>query len=221
MKIMKINSYYKEHYDAIPFLAKYNIELNVITNESPFVLAQTSPNIVIHPKSNMMNGEYPTIKFLGPNCSFPNYNYIPEFGFNKSGYTKNKHKIKSECSFVNTTNNLKFIKKLESMFHLRIWGLPVDSLGYMGRLNCSTYEIYNNSDFCAADNEQEILKANYSGKICYTPFDYLNNRLRLVQNIFNQTNDVRLFIDSEEFFESKDWRTIFNKIFTICEESII
>ena len=219
---MRINSYYSQHYDAINFLKKYGIELNIIVNESPFALAQSKPNIVIHPKSFILNGEYPTIKFMGPECDFPNYKYLVNFGFDKESATNKMHPIKSQCSFINTTNNIDFIKKLESMFSLRVWGRPVDSLSYMGPINCNTYEIYNSSEVCAADNESEILKATYVGKFCYTPFNYLGGKFCLTQNIFEANNDyARIFVNKDELFELKDWRVIFNEIFEICGENKI
>lgn len=226
MKIMKINSYYKEHKDAVLTLAKKGIELKVITNDSPYLLAQDSPDIVIHPNSRVMNGEYPTIKFLGPKCSFPNYEYIPEFGFDSQSVTHKTHPIKSKCAFINTRGeeNAEFIKKLESMYYLRIWGVPTNSLGYMGPLNCNSYEIYNSSEVCAADNEAEILKIGYVGKMCHTPFDYMDNRLLFAHNLMlsdEERDKTRLFINQEEYFESKSWIAIFNRMFEICGEEKI
>lgn len=223
---MKINSYYLQHLDAVKTFHKFGIILNIINNESPYFLAQDNPDIVIHPKSNIMNGEYPTIKFIGPGCNFPNYNYSPEFGFDAISYTNIKSPIKSECSFINTLGdkNKEFIKKLESLYYVRIWGRPTDSIGYMGPLNCNTYEIYNNSDICAADNESEILKIGYAGKMCHTSFSYMENRLLFAQNLMMPEEErykAKLFIKQDAYFEVKNWINIFNEIFKICGESKI
>lgn len=220
---MRINSFYNEHRDAISYLNKLGITLRVINNPSPFVLAQDSPDIVIHPESKIVKDKYPTIKFLGPNCEFPNYDYMPEFGFDSSSKTNEKSKIKSQCSFINTLGyeyNEKFIKKLEEKYYVRVWGRPSNCIGYMGPLNCNSYEIYNSSEICAADNGAEILKIGYVGKMCYTPFDYMGNRLIFAQNIFNQDNNAKMFINQDELFETKNWGAIFNRMFKICNERI-
>jgi actin-related protein len=220
---MKINSFYKEHKDAIGHLNKFGITITVINNPSPFVLAQDSPDIVIHPESKMVKDKYPTVKFLGPDCVFPNYNYTPEFGFDSSSVTAKKSEVKSQCSLINTLGyeaNEKFIKKLEEMYYLRVWGRPANCIGYMGPLDCNSYEIYNSSEVCAADNEAEILKIGYVGKMCHTPFDYMDNRVMFAENIFNKSDKARLFIDSDELFENKNWGAIFNRMLKICNERI-
>lgn len=223
---MKINSYYTQHLDAVKTLYKFGITLNIINNESPYFLAQDNPEIVIHPNAYVMNGEYPIVKFLGPECKFPNYNYSPEFGFDSVSYTDKKSPIKSECSFINTLGdeNKEFIKKLESLYYVRIWGRPTDSIGYMGPLNCNPYEIYNNSEICAADNESEILKVGYTGKMCHTPFSYMGDRLLFAQNLMmpeEERDKAKLFINQQDYFEVKNWAKIFNEMFKICGENQI
>ena len=204
MRFVKINSYYKEHNDAIKCMSNFGIQLNIIPNESPYLLAQDGPDIVIHPNSHMIREEYPAVKFLGPNCKFPNFDYSPKFGFDALSYTNKKSPIKSECVFINTLGeeNNEFIKTLESNHYVRVWGRQTNCIGYMGPLNCNSFELYNNSDICAADNESEILKILSLNKVCYTPFTYMGGRLYGCINLLEskeEQNKAKLLINKNEY----------------------
>ena len=117
---MRINTDMPQYASAIRPLAKYGINLNVIRGtNSPYKLAHINkPNVIISHSSKLIKMEFPHIKFVGPQCKFPNYEYIPEQGFDSSicDEIPASH-IKSKSVFINKEGpkNKIFIKKIESL----------------------------------------------------------------------------------------------------------
>ena len=63
--MLKINSNYTEYFSAIRSLREIGIDLSIIETNSPFKLATTNnPEIVISKQANLINGEFPNIKFV-------------------------------------------------------------------------------------------------------------------------------------------------------------
>lgn len=216
MKIMTlvINSAYPLHYSAIDLLALRDIQLNIIQNNSPYVLATTGrPNIVIHPLSKVMTDEFPTIKFCGPDCQFPNFNYVPEMGFSELGSVRAPTTIQNKIVFINNLGDTAFIKYLESLGgHLEIYGKKCSSLYYYGPHDFDSYDIYKNARYIAVDSEEEVLKALFStrinknvGQTILSNFNY-----KSCTNFRNRDVVPELFTDS--FLESKNWNNIFNNL---------
>lgn len=210
-----INTSYPIFYSAIPMLAQKDINLNIIKSNSPFTLATNgSPDVVIHPLSNIMKDEFPTIKFVGPNCKFPNYEFTPEIGYTDWNINEIESvNIGVELVFINTINDMVFIKYLESLgISLAIFGKPCDSLYYYGELKVDSYALYKNTNFIAVDNEAELLKAarikdralpkivcNFNNDICF--------------NFRYQKEVNKKYEYSVEIMEHKNWDYIFKNLF--------
>lgn len=217
MKIMTlvINSAYTMHYSAIDLLAPRGIQLNIIQNNSPYVLATTGrPNVVIHPLSKVMSGEFPTIKFCGPDCKFPNFNHIPEMGFSELGSVKAPSEIEDKIVLINNVGDTAFIKYLESIgCHLEIYGKKCSSLYYYGPHNFDSYDIYRNARYIAVDSEEEALKALFAtrinknvGQTILSNFNY-----KSCSNFRNK--GIVQELSTDLFLESRNWNNIFNKLF--------
>lgn len=211
-----INSAYPIHYSAIDLLAIRNIKLNIILNSSPYVLANYgNPNIVIHPLSKVITNEFPTIKFCGPDCKFPNFNYEPIIGFSEIGSVKTPSKIINKIVFINTVNDIAFIKYLESLnIHLEIYGKKCPSLYYYGPFDFNSFDIYKDAQYIAVDSEEEALKALFSARIN-------NNIGQTVLSNFNYKSCLNFKnnkgeaqeLCTDSFLESRNWNNIFNKLF--------
>ena len=217
MKIMTlvINSSYQIHRSAIDFLRTKDVELNIIVNNSPYYLAtHGNPNIVFHPLAYAMRGgEFPEIKFFGPKCSFPNYEYNPSIGYTDYNIEEVKPlDLDTDIVFINTINDIALIKYLESLdMKLVIFGQPCNSLYYYGPQTFDSYAIYKAAkSFIAVDNEAEALKAarlviDDPNVHIIAGFDYdgcLNFRNRNKANIFNY----------EATLMAKNWKTIFTNL---------
>ena len=219
--ILKINSTYPIHETAIELLANRGVKLNIIKNNSPFVLAQVgSPDIVIHPLSKIMKGEFPMIKFCGPDCYFPNYNYVPEVGYSEIGLRNTRPvSLVDKIVLINTTNNMSLIKYLESLsglnqiFELQIYGNKCNSLYYYGPLKRNSYDHYKEAAIIGVDNEAEALKALFTDRInrmqqhIISSFDYNG-----CVNLKNRNAAMKMSVE-DSFLESKNWNNIFNKLF--------
>lgn len=210
---LKINSFYSGHESAIPVLYSKGIELNVINNKSPYVLTADNPDIVIHPLSKIMKGEFPQIKFCGPGCEFPNYDFTYEQGFSDKDIIKYIYPNPPKRRvFVNTMNDIAFIKYLESLGeNLEIYGKKCDSLYYKGPLEHDSYYYYYRGMYLSADNEQEALKAlrAASATTVITNFDFtgcLNFKTRRTNTKHFTVNEI------EDFLEDRYWNTIFRKL---------
>lgn len=203
------------HYSAIDLLALRDIQLNIIPNNSPYVLATTGrPNIVLHPLANVMRGEFPIIKFCGPDCEFPNFNYVPEMGFSELGSVRAPSEIQDKIVFINNAGDTAFIKYLESICgHLEIYGRKCSSLYYYGPHNFNSYDIYKDARYIAVDSEEETLKALFAtrinknvGQTILSNFNY-----KSCSNFRNKEGAQELSTDL--FLESRNWNNIFNKLF--------
>ena len=210
-----INSAYVMHYSAIDLLAQRGVQLNIIQNNSPYVLAHTGkPNIVIHPLANMMDGEFPSIKFVGPNCVFPNFNYVPEIGFSEIGSVRKPSEIQEKLVFINNVGDTAFIKYLESLYmHIEIYGKRCSSLYYYGPHNFDSYDIYKSAKYIAIDSEGEALKALFSARINNSGQKILSNfNYKGCVNFRNSTRNIQEEC-TDAFLESRNWNNIFNKLF--------
>lgn len=212
-----INSAYPIHYSAIDLLGLRDIQLNIIPNNSPYVLAtRGNPHVVIHPLSNMLKGEYPTIKFCGPGCKFPNYNYEPEIGFSELGAPIDTRPILEKMVFINTVGDTAFVKYLESLnIKLEIYGKRCYSLFYYGPLNCNSYDLYKQAKWIAVDCEEEALRALFmtkvnksNGQIVISNFDYNG-----CMNFRKKDMAQRMSPPTDSYIESKNWNNIFNNLF--------
>lgn len=211
-----INSAYPIHYSAIDLLAIRGIKLNIIPNNSPYVLAtHGNPNIVIHPLAKVITSEFPTIKFCGPDCKFPNFAYKPEIGFSEIGSVKIPSKIINKIVLINNVNDMAFIKYLESLGeHLEIYGKKCPSLYYYGPCDFNSYDIYKDAKYIAVDSEEEALRALFSMRIN-------NNIGQTILSNFNYKSCLNFKNNKKEaqepctdsFLESKNWNNIFNKLF--------
>ena len=223
MKIMtlKINSAYPIHETAVELLSIRDIQLKIIKHSSPFVLAQAgSPDIVIHPLSKVMTDEFPMIKFCGPDCSFPNYNWVPEIGYSEIGCRLTVPvSLVDKIVLINTTNNMSFTKYLESLsglnqvFELQIYGNKCNSLYYYGPLNKNSYDHYKEAAIIGVDNEAEALKALFTDRVnklqqhIVSSFDY-NGCIN-----FKDKHSIRKIDVEDSFLEYKNWNNIFNRLF--------
>lgn len=212
MTSIRINTAYPIFYSAIPMLAQKGIELNVIKNNSPFTLATLgSPDVVIHPLSHVMNGEFPEIKFVGPNCSFPNYEFTPELGYtdwNFEGIASID--TGADIIFINTINDISFIKYLESLNKpLAIFGKPCNSLYYYGELEIDSYALYKGAKLIAVDNEAELYKAARVEATSSRLISNFNNDLCI--NFKN--TDHKDIKDHFLILKNKNWNEIFKNLF--------
>jgi len=211
----KINTFYKIHATAIETLKEMDVELRVVESQSPYVLANyDTPDVVIHPMSKIIKGEFPNIRFFGPNCEFPNYPFNPLVGFpapseevkeSTSDHTEDENKV----VLINTVGDRALIKYAESMNkELVIYGKVCDSLYYSGPAPFDTYLLYANAGTILLDNEYEVLKALYMkniGQTIITGFDYTN--------CFNLRNQKRVIPDDRvKLLEERSWNFIFNKL---------
>lgn len=213
MKIMNltINSYFKSHYAAIDSLRSIGINLNIIPNPSPYVVADTgSPNIVIHPKANLIKNEYPHIKFAGPNCTFPHYPFEMEIGI--PDFQVSSQNVLDGIVYLNSVNDYAFIKYLESLDRpLSIYGKSCNSIYYAGPLQENTYKAYEKYKYIAVDNEHEALIAikvmrdlNLGQKI-YSNFNYIDC-------INFKDSGLKFKNDDPMFLENKRWVKIFERL---------
>jgi hypothetical protein len=209
-----INSSYQIHRSAVDFLRTKDVELNIIVNNSPYYLATHGrPNVVFHPLSHIMAGEFPEIKFFGPKCTFPNYEYNPSIGYTDYNIEEVKPlDLDADIVFINTINDMALIKYLESLdMKLAIFGQPCNSLYYYGPQTFDSYSLYKAAKlFIAVDNEPEALKALKwaidDPKVhMIAGFDYdgcMNFRNRNKANTFNYAATL----------VAKDWKTIFTNL---------
>lgn len=210
---LKINTFYSGHASAIPTLYKRKIELNVINNKSPYVLTAGSPDVIIHPLSKIMNGEFPQIKFCGPGSTFPNYDFTYIQGFSDNEIMKYiRPNPAKKRVFINTTNDIAFIKYLESLNdNLEIYGKKCDSLYYKGPLEHDSYHYYFRGTYLSADNEEDALKAMRATSMgpVITNFDFtgcLNFKTR-------QTNTKQFTMEEiDDFLYDRHWNTIFRNL---------
>lgn len=216
MKIMilKINSSYQIHSSAVNFLRTVGVELNIIVNNSPYYLAtHGAPNVVFHPLAHMMKGEFPEIKFFGPKCTFPNYEYNPLIGYTDYNIDElGPANLDADIVFVNTVNDMALIKYLESLdMKLAIFGKPCNSLYYYGPQEFDSYSLYKAAtSLIAVDNEPEALKAlrltvDNPNVHIVAGFDYngcMNFRNKNKVNTFNYTATL----------VAKNWKTIFTNL---------
>jgi hypothetical protein len=211
-----INSSYQIHKSAIDFLQTKNIQLNIVINNSPYYLAtHGAPNIVFHPLSHMIkNGEFPEVKFFGPKCIFPNYEYTPSIGYSDHNIKDTKQlDVEADIVFINTVNDIALIKYLESLnMRLAIFGRPCNSLYYYGPQTFDSYSLYktNNVSIIAVDNEQEALKAlriSVDGSMAHmvSGFDYDG-----CMNFRNKNKTTQL--DYNATLVAKNWKTIFTNL---------
>lgn len=210
---LTINSGYKEHLTARKFLASKNIKLNVIESNSPYILATIdNPNIVIHPMSKIMDDEYPSIKFCGPDCKFPNYNFNLINGFTDLGLNKiPSKKIENEIILINTINDTPLVKYLESLnLKLSIYGEPCSSLYYYGKTEVDSYILYKNSAIIGVDNETELLKALSVIK----SNNFYQRIISIIDNNycfnFKNKNQIQKNENLDLYLESKNWNNIFS-----------
>lgn len=209
-----------QYVGAIRPLSKYGIHLNIIkSGGSPYKLAHTNkPNVVISHSSSLINMEFPHIKFVGPKCKFPNYDYTPEQGFDSSLCDEiEASPIKSKVVFINREGpkNKIFIKKMESLgLSPKVVG---DGFG-IAQINLrhlhETASLYKSAQYGASTSAEEIYKILYLGKPCITPWDFPH-----CTNIM-KTNKLTMNTDQVEFAKQFDWLNIFAKIFDLIDEDI-
>lgn len=209
-----INSSYQIHSSAIDFLHTVGVKLNIIVNNSPYYLAtHNRPNVVFHPLSHIMAVEFPEIKFFGPKCKFPNYEYNPSIGYTDYNIEKIKPlDLDADIVFINTINDMALIKYLESLnMKLAIFGQPCNSLYYYGPQTFDSYGLYKASkSLIAVDNEPEALKAlrlivDNPNIHTVAGFDYdgcMNFRNKSIANRF----------DCNATLVAKNWKTIFTNL---------
>lgn len=211
---LKINTFYPGHASAVPKLYQKGIELNVINNKSPYVLTAGDPNVVIHPLSKVIQGgEFPQIKFCGPKCEFPNYDFTYEQGFDDSDIIKYIHPNPDKKGvFINTTNDIAFIKYLESLDeNLEIYGKKCDSLYYKGPLEHDSYYYYYRGTYLYADNEHDALKALRAGSMSTVLTNF--NFVGCINFKTRTTNDKKFTKNEiEDFLEDRNWSNIFRKL---------
>ena len=210
---IRINTAYPIFYSAIPMLAQKGIELNIVKSNSPFTLATiNSPNIVIHPMSYIMKDEFPEIKFVGPQCKFPNYNYIPEVGYTDWNFEEiARADFVADIVFINTIGDMAFIKYLESLGKsLAIYGRPCDSLYYYGEPNVDSYALYKSAKLIAIDNEAELYKAARTEATSSHLLSNFNNNLCI--NFKDRKNDENIK-DHFLTMKNKNWNEIFKNLF--------
>lgn len=211
-----INSSYQIHRSAVDFLRTKDVELNIIVNNSPYYLATHGrPNVVFHPLAYAMRGgEFPEIKFFGPKCTFPNYEYSPSIGYTDYNIEEVKPlDLDASVVFINTINDMALIKYLESLdMKLAIFGQPCNSLYYYGPQTFDSYSLYktNNVLVIAVDNEQEALKAlrisaDDSMVHMIAGFDYDG-----CMNFRNKNKAIRF--DCNATLVAKNWKTIFTNL---------
>lgn len=218
---MIINTNITTYESAISELATLGVSLKII-NGGVYKLAQSGkPNIVLCNDANKIDGEFPHIKFVGPNCKFPNYNYALEIGFNSILRDMvPPSKIKSNAIFLNLegVKNKIIIKKIESL------GIPLKVIGNgfgISQINPLTFEdsyaFYKSAEMCIATHPIEIYKILYLGKPCLTPFDF-----PFCTNIKDiGAHNVWAISPKEgqiEFAEGYSWTNIFNKIMVAAGE---
>lgn len=217
---MRINTDIIQYASAIRPLAKYGIHLNIIKSDnSPYKLAHTNrPNVVISHTASLINMEFPYIKFVGPKCKFPNYDYIPEQGFDKELCDLiEPSKINSKTVFINREGNKNklFIKKMESL------GLAPKVIGSgfgIAQINLQYHiepaSLYKSAQFCGASLVEEIYKILYLGKPCITPWDfpYCNNIMK--------SNKIEMSSEQIDFAKQFDWLNIFARIFNLIDEEV-
>jgi len=225
MKIMtlKINSYYTEHATAKELLASKNIDLRIINNKSPYVLANSdSPDIVVHPEASLISaGEFPEIKFCGPGCKFPNYNIVLPYGYSDYKIDEIQAGEFNDIVFLNTQNDYSFIKYLESFDKkLSIYGRQCDSLYYKGNLQNNSYSYYKNANLIAVDNEHAALKAMRSRK---------SHEVEVISNFdmesfdisnYQTRGDVKIFKNrTDEILAQRNWDNIFREFLNAIGET--
>ena len=207
----KINSYYKIHENAIKTLALMDIELRIVNSPSPYVLANySSPDIVIHPISKLIQGQYPHIKFCGPDCSFPNYEFKTLIGFSPPNEDLGKISH-TDTILINTIGDIALIKYAESISEGReliIHGKQCDSLYYAGPVPKDTYLFYAGANSILVDNEYEVLKALYikdDTQLLITGFDY-----NCCFNFRNPKGEISNTKD--KLLKERDWKFIFTEL---------
>lgn len=217
---LKINSDLVNYSSAVPMLARYGINLNILHNcNSPYKLAHANrPDVVISMNANKITTEFPHIKFVGPQCKFPNYEYNPVQGFNAELCDiAPPSELKSKVIFINRQGpkNKLFIKKIESI------GLSPFVLGDgfgIAQINYGKKEpiesLYKSAEFVAATSVEDIYRALYLGKMCITPWEFPH-----CNNIFKSAK-LTMNPAQIEFAKQFDWKNIFGEILAKIDEEI-
>lgn len=162
------------------YLKNINIQFRYI-NSNVFSLTNYNPDIILSndkEEVELASKKFPTIKFIGENLDFPNFDMkLPDYLLDELSLKikTDIHFHPSDITYFNSggKENYKFICQLKNLGNLRICGngfcCDEASKSLPQRLTC---ELYKTSDVCAADNYQEILKILYMGKKCITNLSF-------------------------------------------------
>jgi hypothetical protein len=174
----------------------YSVDILLIADaKSVFQLATEDPipNVIITENTSEASRameRFPEIKFFAPGLSFPGYsfNYVQGYDPIQLKVLAAKELYGANCVLFNRRrDNMIFVKKLESLFSLKVFGNG-HGLPTCGPIPQEyTPALYKADVLCAANEIEEIIKINALGKTAITPFDFDDcvNVFRLEDNSIN------------------------------------
>lgn len=208
-----INTNLPQYHSAVNWGRSRNIKINII-NGNDFELAKhiERPNYVISHSCHLIQDNFPEITFIGPECGFPGKSYYPEAGFD-SGALDSMPRIivPADIIYVNKTvsfDSKVFIKKIESLgLNLKVYGHGFGISEFKSKVPPDS--AYKGVSAIAADNEEEIYKALYLGKVCITPFNFAH-----CYNVFEIESGQSLVSTEaqQDFAKQNTWDSIFNRM---------
>ena len=212
--MIKINSYYKAHKSAYPMLLSKGIDLTIVDSKSPYVLATyNNPDVVIHPLSNIIKGEFPEIRFFGPKCEFPHTEFNFAYGYSSYGIESIAPIDEfTDVIFINTANNPKYISAVENMakengLTFGIYGRKYDSSLYYGPIKESIFAYYKSCKIAAVDSVTEALNVlSLRGPRVVAPF-----MMPFTTNVKGEPHDNNGF-ELDNFLEINSWEYLFKDI---------
>lgn len=179
---MKIATNIRSLRNSGPYFNQIGIEF-IYLNTNIYTLINYKPDVLMVnncPEAMSASVDYPDIKFIGDGYEFPNYQFkFPDALLNELSVLQNNDITFPECDISYVTSSGKdnelFIYKLKALGNLKIAGPSscIDTVHTYKNSNMSPL-IYKHSKYCAADNEEEILKILFMNKPCITNIRYPN-----------------------------------------------
>jgi hypothetical protein len=222
MSKLVINTNYPIFNSAIYPASKRGIELNIIKTNSIYRLAQEfSPNIVLCdvPPNDR---EFPNVKFVGPKCDFPNYNYEFRYGFDSEILEQTPPSdMPIDVIFINKNGQKDklLIKKAESLgLNLKVvgQGYGVSQLNLERLDDIEITSLYKKARICLASDPEEAYKILWMNKICLTSFNFPDcHNIMKVSTLPHLTEP-----NAYDRISKNRWIEIFNEIMEITGTEI-
>lgn len=165
-----------DHTNARPTFKLIGVDFEVST-DNLYNIAELNPEIVITDKDiSKIGSQYPHIKFVGKNSTFPNYEYTPCEGFDSVSLLASPLRdADKKVMFLNTKGHASklMVQKLKANFpHIHIYGIGF-GINEIKIPITNTIDIYRQYEICGTDDWQETCKILAISKTCISPHEQL------------------------------------------------